>query len=66
MASEFGTVLRRLREQAGLTQEELERRSEISVSTIRGLENGRRGNPRMTTVQKLADALTLSRADRWT
>ncbi|MEV7684997.1 helix-turn-helix domain-containing protein [Streptomyces bungoensis] len=64
MASEFGTVLRRLREQAGLTQEELERRSEISVSTIRGLENGRRGNPRMTTVQKLADALALNRADR--
>lgn len=64
MASEFGTVLRRLREKAGLTQEELERRSGISVSTIRGLENGRRGNPRMTTVQKLADALALDRADR--
>ncbi|MEU7046933.1 helix-turn-helix transcriptional regulator, partial [Streptomyces eurythermus] len=38
MAGEFGAVLRRLREKAGLTQEELERRSGVSVSTIRGLE----------------------------
>nr|SCO70298.1 Xre-like transcriptional regulator [Streptomyces argillaceus] len=66
MASEFGTVLRRLREKAGLTQEELERRSGISVSTIGGLENGRhrRGNPRMTTVRSLADGLALDREDR--
>ncbi|MFC9288587.1 helix-turn-helix domain-containing protein [Streptomyces sp. NPDC057052] len=66
MASEFGAVLRRLREKAGLTQEELERRSGISVSTIGGLENGRhrRGNPRMTTVRSLADGLALDREDR--
>ncbi|MFH8801241.1 helix-turn-helix domain-containing protein [Streptomyces sp. NPDC017936] len=64
MASDFGRVLRRLREKAGLTQEELERRSEVSVATIRGLENGRRANPRMTTVRKLADALALRSEDR--
>ncbi|MGV9943548.1 helix-turn-helix domain-containing protein [Streptomyces sp. NPDC003401] len=64
MASEFGTVLRRLREKAGLTREELEGLSEVSVSTISGLEKGRRGNPRMTTVRKLADGLALDRADR--
>ncbi|QTE03063.1 helix-turn-helix domain-containing protein [Streptomyces cyanogenus] len=64
MASGFGTVLRRLREKAGLTQDELERRSGISVSTIRGLETGKRSNPRMTTVQQLADALALRSEDR--
>ncbi|MFJ8695101.1 helix-turn-helix domain-containing protein [Streptomyces roseolilacinus] len=64
MAGEFGIVLRRLREEAGLTQEELTRRSGVSVSTIRGLETGKRGNPRMTTVQQLADALALGSEGR--
>ena len=66
MASEFGELLRRLRRQAGLTQEDLERRSGVSVSTIRGLETGKRSNPRMATVQELADALPLSPGDRET
>ncbi|MFH9659641.1 helix-turn-helix domain-containing protein [Streptomyces sp. NPDC017248] len=64
VARGFGAVLRRLREEAGLTQDELERRSGVSVSTIRGLETGKRGNPRMTTVRQLADALALRSADR--
>ncbi|NEA51723.1 helix-turn-helix transcriptional regulator, partial [Streptomyces sp. SID10815] len=64
MAGGFGAVLRRLRERAGLTQDELERRSGVSVSTIRGLETGKRGNPRMTTVRQLADALALRSEDR--
>ena len=55
MAGEFGEVLRRLRTAAGLTQEELAERSEVSVRTIRGLETGKRTNPRMTTVQRLAN-----------
>ncbi|MFI7414581.1 helix-turn-helix domain-containing protein [Streptomyces sp. NPDC049627] len=64
MASEFGTVLRRLRVREGVTQEELERRSGVSVSTIRRMETGKHSNPRMTTVQKLADALALRPEDR--
>ncbi|MBT2365921.1 helix-turn-helix domain-containing protein [Streptomyces sp. ISL-10] len=64
MASEFGEVLRRLRVQAGMTQEELERRSGVSVRTIRGLETGKRPNPRMTTVQELAKALPLRPKER--
>ncbi|MEV7677043.1 helix-turn-helix domain-containing protein [Streptomyces sp. NPDC088341] len=59
MASEFGDVLRRLRVGAGLTQEQLAERSGVSVRTIRGLETGGRPNPRMTTVQELAEALPL-------
>ncbi|MFI2367706.1 helix-turn-helix domain-containing protein [Streptomyces sp. NPDC018833] len=64
MAGEFGEVLRRLRIQAGMTQEELERRSGVSVRTIRGLETGKRPNPRMTTVQELAKALPLRPKER--
>ncbi|MFE4173064.1 helix-turn-helix domain-containing protein [Streptomyces sp. NPDC056909] len=59
MASEFGDVLRRLRVRARLTQEQLAERSGVSVRTIRGLETGRRSNPRMTTVRELAEALPL-------
>ncbi|MFI1760765.1 helix-turn-helix domain-containing protein [Streptomyces sp. NPDC020800] len=64
MASGFGAVLRRLRDRAGLTQEELERRSGVSVSTIRGLETGKRSNPRMSTVEQLAGGLALRPEER--
>lgn len=64
MTSGFGDVLRRLRVQAGLTQEELAERSGVSVRTIRGLETGRRPNPRMTTMQELAKALPLRPMER--
>ncbi|MEU2711936.1 helix-turn-helix domain-containing protein [Streptomyces sp. NPDC007205] len=64
MARGFGAVLQRLRNQAGITQEELERRSGVGVRTIRGLETGERTNPRMATVQRLADALALRAGER--
>ncbi|WP_255953753.1 helix-turn-helix domain-containing protein [Streptomyces odontomachi] len=64
MSSEFGELLRQLRRQADLTQEDLGRRSGVSVSTIRGLETGKRSNPRMATVQELSDALRLLPGDR--
>ncbi|MDC0772734.1 NACHT domain-containing protein [Streptomyces sp. HD] len=59
MADEFGKVLRRLRERAGMTQERLAEASGVSVATIRRLETGRASNPRMNTVQDLADGLGL-------
>lgn len=55
--SEFGTLLRQLRRQAGMTQEQLAERSATSVSTIRRLENGKAADPRLATVKLLADAL---------
>ncbi|NUP22462.1 MAG: helix-turn-helix domain-containing protein, partial [Streptomyces sp.] len=64
MANEFGDELRRLRLKAGMTQEELAERSGVSVRTIRGLETGTRSNPRMSTVEQLADALELGPKDR--
>ncbi|MGW7529275.1 helix-turn-helix domain-containing protein [Streptomyces sp. NPDC054783] len=66
MASEFSAVLRRLRARAGMTQEELAERSGLSVRTIHGLETGLRFNPRLATVQALAEALALQPEERET
>ncbi|GAA0448700.1 helix-turn-helix domain-containing protein [Streptomyces sp. NPDC046215] len=60
MASEFSALLRRLRHDAGLTQEGLAERAGVGVRTIRGLETGERADPRVTTVRLLADALGLA------
>ncbi|MFE0777367.1 helix-turn-helix domain-containing protein [Streptomyces sp. NPDC058861] len=64
MADGLGTLLRGLREEAGLTQEQLAERSGISVRTIRRLESGGSTNHRMGTVHLLADALGLGEEDR--
>lgn len=64
MADQLGTLLRRLRRQAGLTQEQLETLSGVSVRTIRRLENGRSGDHRLGTVNLLADALGAGPEDR--
>ncbi|MDX8141205.1 tetratricopeptide repeat protein [Lentzea sp. BCCO 10_0061] len=60
MADQFATVMRRFRLRAGLTQEALAQRSGVSVSTIRGMETGKRRNPQLTSVRQLAAALGLT------
>ncbi|WP_370947112.1 NACHT domain-containing NTPase [Amycolatopsis sp. cg5] len=64
MASEFGTLLRQLRRQAGMTQEQLSERSSVGVRTIRRLETGDPTDPRLGTVKLLAEALDISPAER--
>ncbi len=64
MASQFGPLLRRFRLRAGMTQEGLAERAELGVRTVRGLETGERGDPRMGTVEALANALGLTEAER--
>ena len=60
----FGDLLRRHRNAAGLTQEDLAARSGLSVDTISLLERGEHRRPHRYTMQSLADALGLSRSDR--
>ncbi|MFI5272790.1 MAG: ATP-binding protein [Ktedonobacterales bacterium] len=55
----FGTLLRRYREAANLTQEALAQRAGLSVRGISDLERGVRQRPRRDTVGLLADALGL-------
>lgn len=55
----FAENLRRLRKQAGLSQEELGARAGIQMADISRYEGGGR-DPRMTTVARLATALDVS------
>ncbi|MFG3052585.1 helix-turn-helix domain-containing protein [Kitasatospora sp. NPDC048239] len=64
MAEQLGMLLRRLRGQAGLTQEQVAERSGVSVRTIRRLESGRSTDHRLGTVNLLADALGISQEER--
>jgi len=57
-------LLRRLRERALLTQEELAERTGLSIRTIRGLESNRLNRPRSGSLRVLADALGLSDRER--
>jgi transcriptional regulator with XRE-family HTH domain len=56
---ELGTLLRRHRLAAGLTQEELAERSGLSVRAISNIERGRTAGPYSRSVRMLAQALKL-------
>ena len=60
----FGARLRRLREAAGLTQEELAQRAGLTARGISDLERGARNRPYPHTVRSLADALELTEDER--
>jgi transcriptional regulator with XRE-family HTH domain len=64
VTSQFSVLLRQLRRQTTLTQEELAERSGLSVRTVRRLETGERANPQLDTVRLLADALRLESDER--
>jgi transcriptional regulator with XRE-family HTH domain len=56
-ADELATLLKMLREQAGITQEELADRSSLSIRTISDLERGRTTTPQRRSIALLAKAL---------
>jgi transcriptional regulator with XRE-family HTH domain len=62
----FGTLLRRYRVAAGLTQEELAERAAISRRSIGDMERGVSRTPHRDTVALLADALALGPQERRT
>ncbi|WTI18228.1 helix-turn-helix domain-containing protein [Streptomyces sp. NBC_00820] len=61
-AGDFGTRLRALRTEAGLSQEELAQAAGVSVRALSYLERGRSRGPQRRTVQALAAALRLDTA----
>jgi transcriptional regulator with XRE-family HTH domain len=63
-SGDFGGQLRRHREAAGLSQEELAERAALTAKAISALERGERQRPYPQTVRALADALNLSDPDR--
>lgn len=62
----LGKLLRRFRERAGLTQEELAERAGLTAHGISALERGIRRRPYPHTLRTLAAALGLSESDRAT
>ncbi len=60
----FGSLLRRHRIAAGLTQEELAERAGLSARGLSDLERGVRRLAYRNTVQRLADALGLAQVER--
>src|SRR5215207_9855169 len=60
----FGDLMRRLRNAAALSQEELAEGAGVSVRALSDLERGVHRAPRLETVRMLADALGLGKEDR--
>ena len=60
----FGALLRRYRQAAGLTREELAERAHLSRDAIETLERGIRRTPRKATLALLAEALALTAPER--
>lgn len=63
-AEPFGVLLRRLRERAGLTQQELAERAGLTPHAVSPLERGTRTRPYPHTVRSLAEAFGASDAER--
>ncbi|MFE4356071.1 helix-turn-helix domain-containing protein [Kitasatospora sp. NPDC056800] len=59
MSSETGALIRHWRLRAGLTQEDLATRSDLSIRTIRDIETGRSRQPYRRSLEQLAAALGL-------
>lgn len=62
--SSFGALLRTFRNAAGLTQEELAERANLTTNAIGALERGERRRPQPGTVRALAAALHLAAGDQ--
>ena len=57
--SELGTLLKKLRGEAGLSQQTLAERARISVQAVSALERGYRRAPYRATLERIAEALAL-------
>jgi tetratricopeptide (TPR) repeat protein/transcriptional regulator with XRE-family HTH domain len=64
LALDFGALLRRLRTDAGLTQEELAEAAQLSPRSISDLERGINLTARKQTARLLADALSMAGPER--
>lgn len=64
MPDDFGTLLRRYRDRAGLSCNELARAVAVDPSYISRLERGEREPPRRPVVERLASALQLGLEDQ--
>ncbi len=59
----LGPVLRRLREKKGLTMQQLADRAGVTDAYIAMLETGKRKNPSLATLRRIAKALKVKVGD---
>ena len=57
LLSSLGDNIRNIRNEQNISAEELSRRSRINMRTIYQIENSEQENPRLTTIQKIANGL---------
>lgn len=60
MSFPFGDNVRKFRENLGLSQEELAKRSRLSKDHVSKIERGEKCNPALMTMESLAKALNTS------
>jgi len=60
VTTELGTLVRRAREQKGISIRELARRADIPSTTLRDIETARVRSPRVETLEAIAVALGVS------
>lgn len=56
----IGQVIKRLRNEKGLTQEELSRQAGITYTSLVKIETGQVKDPRVNTITKISNALHVS------
>ena len=59
-SNNLSTIVRKLREEKGLSQEKLARLADVSNNTIVNIEAGKQRNPTIETLRKIAKALKIS------
>jgi transcriptional regulator with XRE-family HTH domain len=57
VSKRFSTVLRQMRERAGMTQVGVAKRARLSQGYLAKLERGEKANPSLATLERLAKAL---------
>lgn len=59
-ANKLAKVIKKMREERGLSQEKLARLADVSNNTIVNIEAGKNPNPTVSTLKKIAEALNIS------
>jgi len=59
-SSKLSQIIKKLREEKGLSQEKLARLADVSNNTIVNIEAGKQNNPTIETLKSIAKALGIS------
>jgi len=60
LSSKLSQIIKKLREEKGLSQEKLARLADVSNNTIVNIEAGKQDNPTIETLKSIAKALEIS------